>query len=132
VYFTSRLLNLFKDVEMVLVEPEDHHFFVVGVPMAFGGLVDFQELVFPLSTLRRVRHLKFAATALSQEKDRPCVRGAREGPVCGDCIVLAPDAVRIGSVNYWTLNGAQELHNKAASARAVRFIVNVFTPVMGF
>jgi hypothetical protein len=37
VYFTSRLLELVKDVEVVLVEPEDHHFFVVGVPMAFGG-----------------------------------------------------------------------------------------------
>jgi NADH dehydrogenase, FAD-containing subunit len=77
VYFTSRLLELVKDVEVVLVEPEDHHFFVLGVPMAFGGLLDFQELVFPLSTLRRVRHLKFGATALSQEKDKPCIRGAR-------------------------------------------------------
>jgi NADH dehydrogenase FAD-containing subunit len=132
VYFISRLLELVKDVEVVLVEPEDHHFFVVGVPMAFGGLVDFQELVFPLSTLRRVRHLKFGAAALSKEKDKPCVRGAREGPVCGDYIVLAPGAVKIGSANYWTLNGARELYNKVASAKAVRFIVNTFTPVIGF
>jgi len=132
VYFISRLLELVKDVEVVLVEPEDHHFFVVGVPMAFGGLVDFQELVFPLSTLRRVRHLKFSAAAVSQEKDKPCVRGAREGPVCGDYLVLAPGAVKLGSVNYWTLDGARELYNKAASAKAVRFIVNVFTPVIGF
>ena len=36
-YFTSRLLELVKDVEVVLVEPEDHHFFMVGVLMAFGG-----------------------------------------------------------------------------------------------
>jgi NADH dehydrogenase FAD-containing subunit len=132
VYFTSRLLELVKDVEVVLVEPEDHHFFVVGVPMAFGGLVDFQELVFPLSTLRRVKHLKFSAVAVSQEKDKPCVRGAREGPVCGDYLVLAPGAVKLGSVNYWTLDGAQELYNKVVSAKAVRFIVNVFTPVIGF
>jgi NADH dehydrogenase FAD-containing subunit len=132
VYFISRLLELVKDVEVVLVEPEDHHFFVVGVPMAFGGLLDFQELVFPLAALRRVRHLKFGAAALSQVKDRPCVRGAREGPVCGDYIVLAPGAVKLGSVNYWTLNGALELYRKAASAKVVRFIVNTFTPVGGF
>jgi NADH dehydrogenase FAD-containing subunit len=132
VYFISRLLELVKDVEVVLVEPEDHHFFMVGVPMAFGGLVDFQELVFPLSTLRRVKHLKFGAAALSQEKDKPCVRGAREGPVCGDYLVLAPGAVKLGSVNYWTLNGARELYNKVVSAKVVRFVVNAFTPVIGF
>lgn len=132
VYFTSRLLELVKDVEVVLVEPEDHHFFVLGVPMAFGGLLDFQELAFPLAALRRVRHLKFGAAALSQERGRVCVRGAWDAPVCGDYIVLAPGAVRLGSVNYWTLNGAQELYNKAASAKAVRFVVNTFTPVIGF
>jgi len=132
VYFISRLLELVKDVEVVLVEPEDHHFFVVGVPMAFGGLLDFQELVFPLDALRRVRHLKFGAAAVSQENGKPCVRGAREGPVCGDYLVLAPGAVRLGSANYWTLNGARELYNKAASAKVVRFIVNTFTPVIGF
>jgi hypothetical protein len=64
---------------VVLVEPEDHHFFVVGVPMAFGGLVDFQELVFPLSTLSRVRHLKFGATALSQEKTGRVYAGRARG-----------------------------------------------------
>jgi hypothetical protein len=132
VYFISRLLELVKDVEVVLVEPEDHHFFMVGVPMAFGGLVDFQELVFPLSTLRRVKHLKFGAVAVSQEKDKPCVRGTREGPVCGDYLVLAPGAFKLGSVNYWTLNGALELYRKVVSAKVVRFIVNVFTPVIGF
>jgi len=79
VYFTSRLLELVKDVEVVLVEPEDHHFFVVGVPMAFGGLVDFQELVFPLAALRRVRHLKFGAAALSQGKTSRAYAGRARG-----------------------------------------------------
>ncbi|MCC6036459.1 MAG: NAD(P)/FAD-dependent oxidoreductase, partial [Pyrobaculum sp.] len=54
------------------------------------------------------------------------------GPVCGDYLVLAPGAVKLGSVNYWTLNGARELYNKVVSAKAVRFIVNTFTPVIGF
>ena len=76
VYFTSRLLELVKDVEVVLVEPEDYHFFVVGVPMAFGGLLDFQELVFPLAAFRRVRHLKFGAAALSGERQAVRTRGA--------------------------------------------------------
>ena len=46
--------------------------------------------------------------------------------------MLAPGAVKLGSVNYWTLNGARELYNKVVSAKAVRFIVNTFTPVIGF
>jgi NADH dehydrogenase FAD-containing subunit len=47
VYFISRLLELVKDVEVVLVEPEDYHFFVVGVPMAFGGAGGFSRARLP-------------------------------------------------------------------------------------
>lgn len=112
VYFASRLLELVKYVEVVLVEPEDYHFFVVGVPMAFGGLLEFSRLVFPLSTARRIKHVKFTAMAISRERDKPCIRGARERPVCGDYLVLAPGAVRLGSAAYWKLNGAVELYKK--------------------
>ncbi len=132
IYFISRLFSLVGEVEVVLVEPEDHHFFVVGVPMAFGGLVEFDNLVFPLSDARKVRHLRFAANAIFTEATRPCVRGALHGPVCGDYLVLAPGALRVGSGVYWTLKGAVELYRKVISAKAVRFIVNVFHPVIGF
>lgn len=53
-------------------------------------------------------------------------------PICGDYVVLAPGSYKLGSANYWTPHGALELFGKIQRARAVRFIVNVFTLVIGF
>jgi len=132
VYFISRLLGVVPDVEVALVEPEDYHFFVVGVPMAFGGLVKLGDLVFPFAAAGRVKHVKFAANALSVERGKPCVRGPTHGAVCGDYLVLAPGGLKVGSAAYWTPSGALDLYNKVTAAKAVRFIVNVFNPVIGF
>jgi len=132
VYFISRLVELVNNAEVVLVEPEDYHFFVVGVPMAFGGLVKFGDLLFPFAAAKKVRHLKFAAKALSLERGKPCVRGQTHSAVCGDYLILAPGGLKLGSAAYWTPSGALDLYAKVTAAKTVRFIVNVFNPAIGF
>lgn len=112
IYFIYRLLQAI-DAEVVLVEPKLVREFIIGIPMAYGGLVDFKDLVFPLSRLRRVRHVQDSAKAL----DDKCVRLLNTSSVCGDYVVLAPGSYKVGSAEYWSVEGAERLFDKAAAAR---------------
>jgi len=128
-YFAYRLLSAAKDVEVVLVDLKDYHEFVVGVPMAVAGLVEFKELFFPFRQLTRVKFVKARVAAI----DEKCARPAEgSGPICGDYLVLAPGALHIGSAQYWSVEGGAAIAQAAAGAKAVRFIVNDLTPVIGF
>ncbi|MGC9170280.1 MAG: FAD-dependent oxidoreductase [Thermoproteus sp.] len=127
IYFAYRLLQA-AQAEVVLVEPKPVHEFVIGIPMAYGGLVDFKDLIFPLSQLKKVRHVWDHATAL----DGTCVRLFNTRDVCGDYVVLAPGSYKVGTAEYWSVEGAERLYELMKKARAVRFIVSEFTPVIGF
>ncbi|ABP51710.1 MAG: FAD/NAD(P)-binding oxidoreductase [Pyrobaculum arsenaticum] len=127
IYFAYRLLQL-VDARVVLIEPKENHEFVIGIPMAFGGLIDFDQLLFPLSQLRRVIHVRDNAKAL----DGKCVRLASMPSVCGDYVVLAPGAYKLGSVEYWNVEGAKKLWNNVEKAQSIHFIVNELNPVIGF
>ena len=127
IYFAYRLLQAVK-TEVVLVEPKPVHEFVIGIPMAYGGLVDFKDLVFPLSQLKRVQHVWDSAVAL----DGRCVRLANSQSVCGDYVVLAPGSYKVGTAEYWSVEGAEKLFERMKGVRAIRFIVSEFTPVIGF
>ncbi|MGC9118071.1 MAG: FAD-dependent oxidoreductase [Thermoproteus sp.] len=127
IYFAYRLLQA-AQAEVVLVEPKPVHEFVIGIPMAYGGLVDFKDLIFPLSQLKKVRHVWDHATAL----DGTCVRLSNTRDVCGDYVVLAPGSYKVGTAEYWSVEGAERLYELMKKARAVRFIVSEFTPVIGF
>ncbi|MGC8583218.1 MAG: FAD-dependent oxidoreductase [Thermoproteus sp.] len=127
IYFAYRLLQA-AQAEVVLVEPKPVHEFVIGIPMAYGGLVDFKDLIFPLSQLKKVRHVWDHATAL----DGTCVRLSNTQDVCGDYVVLAPGSYKVGTAEYWSVEGAERLYELMKKARAVRFIVSEFTPVIGF
>jgi NADH dehydrogenase FAD-containing subunit len=127
IYFAYRLLQA-AQAEVVLVEPKPVHEFVIGIPMAYGGLVDFKDLIFPLSQLKKARHVWDHATAL----DGTCVRLSNTRDVCGDYVVLAPGSYKVGTAEYWSVEGAERLYELMKKARAVRFIVSEFTPVIGF
>lgn len=127
VYFAYRLLQG-VNAEVLLVEPKPAHEFVIGIPMAYGGLVKFKDLVFPLSQLKRIKHVWDYAKTLEGR----CVRLANSSDVCGDYVVLAPGSYKVGNAEYWSVEGAERLFEKIRTARAIRFIVSEFTPVMGF
>ncbi|AEA12233.1 FAD-dependent pyridine nucleotide-disulfide oxidoreductase [Thermoproteus uzoniensis 768-20] len=127
IYFAYRLLQAVQ-AEVVLVEPKPVHEFVIGIPMAYGGLVAFRDLIFPLSQLKKVRHVWDHATAL----DGTCVRLSNARNVCGDYVVLAPGSYKVGTAEYWSVEGAERLYELMMRTRAVRFIVSEFTPVIGF
>jgi len=128
-YFTHRLLSAARGVEVVLVDPKDYHEFVVGVPMAVAGLVEFKDLLFPFRQLTKAKFVKAKIATI----DERCARPAEgSGPICGDYLVLAPGALRIGSAQYWSVEGGAAIAQAAAGAKAVRFIVNELTPVIGF
>ena len=127
VYFAYRLLEA-VEAEVVLVEPKPAHEFVIGIPMAYGGLVEFKDLLFPLSNLKRVKHVRDSAKAL----DGRCVRLTGGSPICGDYVVLAPGSYKVGSAEYWSVEGAARLFEKIGAAKAVRFVVNELNPTMGF
>ncbi|ACB39309.1 FAD-dependent oxidoreductase [Pyrobaculum neutrophilum] len=129
IYFTYKLLTLTKKAEVVLVEPNPYHNFVIGVPMAYAGLINFSDLLFPLSSLKRVRHVRDRAVSLDAG---PSIRLERAFTLRGDYIVLAPGAYKVGTADYWTVEGAEALYQKIVRAPAVRFVVSEFTPVMGF
>lgn len=128
-YFASQFLRLVPAASVYLVDPKPVHEFVIGIPIAIAGLVDFRDLIYPFERLRRVIYVKATAAAV---EDR-CIR-TREGPpkLCGDYVVLAPGGMKLGSVEYWTVRGAEELLQAAQGARAIRFVVNELTPLMGF
>jgi len=128
-YFTYRLLSAAREVEVVLVDLKDYHEFVVGVPMAVAGLVEFKDLLFPFRQLTKAKFVKARVAAV----DERCARPAEgSGPICGDYLVLAPGALHIGSAQYWSVEGSAAIAQAAAGAKAVRFIVNELTPVAGF
>lgn len=129
-YFVYELTRRVDGLGIVVVDPNDSHEFPIGIPMAFAGLVDFGDLYFPFSRMKKVTYIRGAASVVEGN----CVRLA-VGPVhrvCGDYVVLAPGGVKIGSAKYWSVSGAAELYRKLAAAEGVRFVVNVETPVMGF
>jgi len=128
-YFTYRLLSAVREVEVVLVDPKDYHEFVVGVPMAVAGLVEFKDLLFPFRQLTKAKFVKARVAAVDGKCAIPAENG---GLICGDYLVLAPGALRIGSAQYWSVEGGAAIAQAAARAKAVRFIVNDFMPVMGF
>jgi len=97
--------------------------------MAVAGLVEFKDLLFPFRQLTKAKFVKARIAAI----DRRCARPAEgSGPICGDYLVLAPGALRVGSAQYWSVEGGAAIAQAAASAKAVRFIVNELTPVIGF
>ncbi|MEL9991254.1 MAG: FAD-dependent oxidoreductase [Thermoproteus sp.] len=128
-YFTYRLLQR-ASAEVVVIDDKDFHEFTIGIPMAFAGLVEFRDLAFPLKELRRAQFIRGRAVAVEGR----CVRistGAASS-ICGDYVVLAPGGYKVGSAEYWSVGGAQELYRRVSEARGVRFIVNDFNPVIGF
>lgn len=127
IYFAHRLLQSTK-AEVILVEPKPHHEFVIGIPMAYGGLLSFKELLFPLSGLKRVKHVADAAAGV----EGTCVRLRGSANVCGDYLVLAPGSYKVGTAEYWSVEGSERLFERIKQARAVRFVVSEYTPVMGF
>ncbi|AET31601.1 NAD-binding protein [Pyrobaculum ferrireducens] len=128
-YFASEFLKFAPHVTLVVVDPKPIHEFVIGIPLAFAGLVDFEDLAFPFSDLRRVVHVKAAVVSV----EGGCVR-TNTGPVqvCGDYVVLAPGGYKVGSAEYWSVEGSRRLFQAVEGSRAVRFVVNEFTPVAGF
>ncbi|MEL9990616.1 MAG: FAD-dependent oxidoreductase [Thermoproteus sp.] len=128
IYFAYRLKSATDNVEIVVIDKKDFHEFTVGIPMAVAGLLGFEDLVFPFSRLKRVRFIKANVSAI----DDRCVRTSDGPSVCGDYLVLAPGGSRLGNAEYWTIGGAKTLLEAASKAKAVRFVVNDLTPVMGF
>ncbi|MEZ0318542.1 MAG: FAD-dependent oxidoreductase [Pyrobaculum sp.] len=128
VYFAYRLKLATSDVEIIVIDKKDFHEFTVGIPMAIAGLVDFEDLVFPFSRFKRIYFNKANVSAIEDK----CVRTSDGPSICGDYLVLAPGGRRIGSAEYWTVGGAKALLEAASRAKAVRFVVNDLTPVMGF
>ena len=128
-YFTSQLLRLVPSASVYLVDPKPVHEFAIGIPIAIAGLVDFHNLLYPFERLKRITYVKATAAAVENR----CIR-TREGPprLCGDYVVLAPGGLKLGSVEYWTVRGAEELLQEARRAGAIRFVVNELTPVTGF
>jgi NADH dehydrogenase FAD-containing subunit len=128
-YFASQLLKVVPRALVYVVDPKPVHEFTIGVPIAVAGLVDFRDLAYPFEALRRVVYVKATAAAV----EPGCVR-TREGPerLCGDYVVLAPGSFKVGKAEYWTVYGAERLLQAAERARAVRFVVNELTPVIGF
>lgn len=128
IYFTYRLLSAVPDAEIVLVDPKERHEFLIGIPMAFGGLVEFDDLKFPFRAMRRVKHIQGEVI----EVDRGGFRLADGSAVGGDYNILAVGSVRLGPEVYYTVDGAKALYEKTKAARAVRFIVDETYPVIGF
>jgi NADH dehydrogenase FAD-containing subunit len=127
IYFAYRFLQA-TEAEVLLVEPKPVHEFAIGIPMAYGGLVDFKDLIFPLTQLRRVKHVWDHAVAL----DGRCVKLSSSQSVCGDYVVLAPGSYKLGTAEYWSVEGSEKLYGLMKKAKAVRFVVSEFTPVIGF
>lgn len=127
IYLAHLLADAF---EVVVVDPQDRHQFIIGVPMAMAGMVDFEQLLFPFTSMKKVQFVQSKAIGV---EDR-CVRIAdgNSPRVCGRYLVLAPGALRIGSAEYWNVKGAQAIYEAVKKAPAVRFIVNEYNPVMGF
>ncbi|MEZ0319852.1 MAG: NAD(P)/FAD-dependent oxidoreductase [Pyrobaculum sp.] len=128
-YFTYRLLQ-HTSAEVVVIDYKDFHEFPIGIPMAFAGLVEFQDLVFPFKEIKRAQFVSGRAVVVEGR----CVRissGAVHS-ICGDYVVLAPGGYKVGSAEYWSVGGAQELYSKVVKAAGVRFIANDFNPVIGF
>ncbi|MFB6490941.1 MAG: NAD(P)/FAD-dependent oxidoreductase [Thermoproteus sp. AZ2] len=128
VYFAYKLLQELPDAEVLLIEPKDYHEFTMGIPMAFAGLVEFKDLKMPLSSLRRIRHIKDQVVAVEPGG----FRISSGELINGDYKVLAIGSLRVGHDDFYTVEGAENTYRLAASADVVRFIVDEAYPVMGF
>ncbi|MFB6491027.1 MAG: NAD(P)/FAD-dependent oxidoreductase [Thermoproteus sp. AZ2] len=128
-YFAYRLLSAVPDVKATVVDPKPYHEFLIGVPMAFGGLVEFDQLKFPFSSMGRIRHVQSEVVEVAEDGGFKLADGS---VLRGDYNVLAVGSVRLGPETYFTVDGAKALYEKVKSAKAVRFIVDETYPVIGF
>lgn len=49
VHFAYKLLRELPEAEVLLIGLKSHHEFTMGIPMAFAGLVKFDDLKMPFS-----------------------------------------------------------------------------------
>lgn len=58
IYLAHRVLSKREDGEVVVTDPRPYHEFRLGIPMAFAGLLGFDDLVFYYSDMKRVVHVR--------------------------------------------------------------------------
>ncbi|MEM0370181.1 MAG: NAD(P)/FAD-dependent oxidoreductase [Pyrobaculum sp.] len=118
------------DLSILLIDPREAHEFTPGIPMAVAGVVNFDDLVFPFRHMNKITYVKGHVTWV----DGNCVGVFNKSTTefCGDYVVLAPGGLKVGGVEYWSVEGARALAEKIQNLSGVRFVVNTATPVMGF
>ncbi|MBP1449061.1 MAG: hypothetical protein JZD41_03465 [Thermoproteus sp.] len=86
-----------------MVDPRPYHEFRLGIPMAFAGLLDFDDLVFYYSGMKRVVHVRDDVVKAAKDG----VYTSSGSRLRGGTVVLAVDAVRIGPPSFSTVEEAE-------------------------
>lgn len=127
VYLAHKLVTALEDVKVYLVDPKPYHEFVMGIPMAFAGLVRFEDLKMSLDSLKRVEHLRDEVVDVKEGG----LKLASGEVIKGDYQILAVGAFKVGD-DFYSVEGAEAFYRAVETATAVRFIVDELYPVMGF
>jgi NADH dehydrogenase FAD-containing subunit len=127
VYLAHKIVTALDDVKVYLVDPKPYHEFVMGIPMAFAGLVKFDDLRMSLDSLKRVEHVRDEVVDVRESG----LKLASGEVIRGDYNVLAVGAFKIGD-DFYSVEGAEAFYRAAETAPAVRFVIDELYPVMGF
>ncbi len=126
-YLAHKIVTALDDVKVYLVDPKPYHEFVMGIPMAFAGLVKFDDLRMSLDSLKRVEHVRDEVVDVRESR----LKLASGEVIRGDYNVLAVGAFKIGD-DFYSVEGAEAFYRAAETAPAVRFVIDELYPVMGF